>query len=197
MLQRAGNEEVSLRYDAIGNLVEWTYPDLGGTARLTRHTVGPRNQVMAVTTTGHPEQTFDYDANGRPVRVVQGGRREARSLYDDLSRLTDVYLDGKHVLTSHHGPMDVDPVHEADTHTPFTAVHQPVASAAFGSLEEMSASFTATQHYRYTCPCANGGNPVNVMGPLSIARSVANSGGTWTYSITKPTGGSASQALPK
>jgi hypothetical protein len=55
------------------------------------------------------------------------------------------------------------------------------------------ASVTSTQNWRYRCPCANGGNWVNVMGPLSIVRTVSqNTNGSWKYTITKPTGGSAS-----
>jgi hypothetical protein len=35
-----------------------------------------------------------------------------------------------------------------------------------------SSSFTATQYYRYKCPCLNRGNYVNLTGPISITRSV-------------------------
>jgi hypothetical protein len=59
-----------------------------------------------------------------------------------------------------------------------------------------AASVTATQHYRYVCPCANGGQPVNLLGPLSITRSVSIVGSDWTYTITKPTGGQSSLVLP-
>lgn len=49
-----------------------------------------------------------------------------------------------------------------------------------------AASFTATQYYRYKCPCANGGNYVNLMGPISIVRSVTqNANGSWKYTVTK------------
>jgi YD repeat-containing protein len=146
-----GQTHISLSYDAVGNLTEWTYPGPDGSARSTRHAVGPQNQLLVVTPVGQEEfeQTFDYDANGRPVRVAQGSRREARFQYDELSRLTDVYLDGEHVLTSHHGPMDVDPVHEGDAHTPFTMVDQPVASAVFGSLEEIAFARTAGTPYGF------------------------------------------------
>lgn len=124
---------------------------LHDSVRLSRHTVGPQNQIAVATTIGYEEfeQTFDYDANGRPVRIEQGRRREAAFGYDELSRLTDVYLDGEHVLTSDHGPMDVDPVHEADAHTPFTTVDQPVASAVFGSLEEIAFTRTAGTPYGF------------------------------------------------
>jgi len=49
-----------------------------------------------------------------------------------------------------------------------------------------AASFTATQYYRYKCPCANGGNYVNLTGPISIIRSVTqNANGSWKYTVTK------------
>jgi hypothetical protein len=49
-----------------------------------------------------------------------------------------------------------------------------------------SSSFTATQYYRYKCPCRNGGQYVNLTGPISIIRTVSPSAGTrWKYTITK------------
>jgi YD repeat-containing protein len=151
LLERTRQGGIGLSYDAVGNLIEWTYPGRAGGTISAAHTVGTGNQVLAVTPGGHQEfeHTFEYDANGRPVRVVQGGQREATFRYDELSRLTDVYLDGEHVLTSRHGPMDLDPVHEADHHTPFTTVDEPVASAVFGSLEEIAFTRTAGTPYRF------------------------------------------------
>ncbi|HLE55514.1 MAG TPA: hypothetical protein VJB15_00380, partial [Rhodothermia bacterium] len=64
-------------------------------------------------------------------------------------RLTDVYLDGEHLLTAKHGPMDVDPVHEADTHTPFTTIDRPVASAVFGGLDDIAYTRTAGTPYGF------------------------------------------------
>jgi hypothetical protein len=43
--------------------------------------------------------------------------------------------------------MDVDPVHETDAHTPFTPIAEPVASAVFGTLEEIA--FTRTEGTPY------------------------------------------------
>ena len=55
-----------------------------------------------------------------------------------------------------------------------------------------ASSFTATQNFRYKCTNYNGGNYVNLMGPLSIVRSVSmNTNGTWKFTGTKPTGGTA------
>ncbi len=55
-----------------------------------------------------------------------------------------------------------------------------------------AASYTATQYYRYKCPCTNGGNWVNTFGPLHLVRSVdQNPNGSWRYTISKPIGGQA------
>jgi hypothetical protein len=58
------------------------------------------------------------------------------------------------------------------------------------------ASFTATQYFRYKCPCMNNGNYVNLAGPLSIVRSVSRSSSTgkYIYTVTK-SGYSATKAL--
>jgi hypothetical protein len=50
-----------------------------------------------------------------------------------------------------------------------------------------AASFTVTQYYQYICPCANGGQALNVMGPNTINRSVYfdNSSNKWKFTITK------------
>ncbi len=48
-------------------------------------------------------------------------------------------------------------------------------------------SFNATQYYQYICPCANNGNAVNLMGPLTIARQVyfSSPDGKWHYQASK------------
>ena len=50
-----------------------------------------------------------------------------------------------------------------------------------------SASFTATQYYRYKCPCKNNGDFVNLLGPLDLVRSITPVAGTsnWKYTVTK------------
>ncbi len=140
LLEPTGQPTISFSYDAVGNLTEWTYPGRYGRAHPIRHTVGPLNQVQGITPVGYETllQTLEYDANGRAIHVTQGSRRDARFEYDDLGRLTDVYVDAQHLLTADHGPMDVDPIHQADTHTQFTTIDQPVASAVFGSLETIA-----------------------------------------------------------
>lgn len=62
-----------------------------------------------------------------------------------------------------------------DDHSPGTIV-KPHAEA----------SFTATQHYRYRCPCKNGNSPVVLMGPIAITREVKRRpDGKFKYIITK------------
>ncbi|MGA7410119.1 MAG: choice-of-anchor X domain-containing protein [Bryobacteraceae bacterium] len=62
--------------------------------------------------------------------------------------------------------------------------HQKVISFSLSPLQE--ATVTAIQIYRYTCPCANGGNPVGLLGPITITRTVKqNKDGTFTYTVTK------------
>ena len=63
-----------------------------------------------------------------------------------------------------------------DNHSTPGAFVKPYAAAAV----------TAMQIYRYTCPCANGGNPVTIFGPLNIVRSVImNANGSFRFEITK------------
>ena len=58
-------------------------------------------------------------------------------------------------------------------------------------------TITATQVYRYTCPCANGGQPVVVYGPLNIVRSVSqNTDGSWKFEIRKDTHSATINPLP-
>ncbi len=49
-----------------------------------------------------------------------------------------------------------------------------------------SATVPSTQNYRYQCGCANDGNPVVLVGPITITRSVTkNKNGTFKYTVTK------------
>jgi hypothetical protein len=57
-------------------------------------------------------------------------------------------------------------------------------------------TFTATQYYRYKCPCKNGGAYVNLMGPIEIIRTVQFVPfPAWTYQIKK-SGSLAHVTLP-
>ncbi|WP_347986711.1 carboxypeptidase-like regulatory domain-containing protein [Methylomonas sp. AM2-LC] len=61
----------------------------------------------------------------------------------------------------------------------------------------VAASFSATQNYRYTCACANGGSPVVINGPITISRSVTkNANNTYKYTITKSGSSNVINPLP-
>jgi hypothetical protein len=69
---------------------------------------------------------------------------------------------------------------------PDTHIHKPFQQPYIFN------TFTATQYYRYKCPCKNGGAYVNLVGPIQIVRTVEIVPFTdWTYHIEK----SGSQAL--
>lgn len=60
-----------------------------------------------------------------------------------------------------------------------------------------AASYTATQNYRYSCPCENGGQWVNLAGPIQIVRTVESvRGSQWKYTITKSGASAAIYPLP-
>lgn len=138
VLRSLGDTDVAFDYDSTGNLIRLEMPGPEGTRRVMRHTIGSENQLLLLTPVGNEvfEQAIEYDRNGRAVRSLQGDR-EAAFAYDELGRLTDVYLDREHVLTASHGPMDLDPVHAADDYSASTPTGEPVASAVFGSLDEI------------------------------------------------------------
>ena len=56
-------------------------------------------------------------------------------------------------------------------------------------------TFTAVQTYRYICSNVNGGQPVTLMGPLNIVRSVIPDGNRFKFRIEK-SGNSSSRRLP-
>ena len=61
-----------------------------------------------------------------------------------------------------------------------------------------ASSFTATQFYRYKCACgANANTYVNLVGPLSITRSVSqNSNGSFKFTVTKSSCSATINPLP-
>lgn len=59
------------------------------------------------------------------------------------------------------------------------------------------ASVTAVQRYRYTCPCANGGKPVVLVGPINIVRSVVKKAdGNFKFEINKSGSSATIDPLP-
>jgi len=74
-----------------------------------------------------------------------------------------------------------------DDHEPPTSFTKPYSAS----------SFTATQNYRYKCPCAASGNYVNMAGPNDIVRSVTqNTDGSWKYTVTKSGSSATINPLP-
>lgn len=74
-----------------------------------------------------------------------------------------------------------------------TVINMPGNTTAMGDLHSTPGTFrtpytnktiTATQIYRFQCPCHNGGAWETLMGPHSIDRTVENVGG-WRFRITK------------
>lgn len=60
-----------------------------------------------------------------------------------------------------------------------------------------AASITATQIYRYNCPCKSGGAWQTLAGPINIVRSVSqNTDGTWKFTITKSGSSATINPLP-
>lgn len=61
----------------------------------------------------------------------------------------------------------------------------------------VSKTVTATQIYRYSCPCHNSGNWETLVGPLSIVRSVSqNQDASWKFTITKSGSSATINPLP-
>ena len=59
------------------------------------------------------------------------------------------------------------------------------------------ATVNASQMEYYTCPCANGGNPVTIFEGLAIVRAVTSNGnGTWRFVITKNGSSATVNPLP-
>jgi YD repeat-containing protein len=80
---------------------------------------------------------YEYDAMGRISEIGVDGR-VATFEYDALGRLSGSRLNGRQLVTSDYGPMDVDVATEADGYSPFTAVANPVASAIFASPDSIA-----------------------------------------------------------
>ena len=103
--------------------------------------------------------------------------------------------------------------HVAYTHTadpPFAAAPNPTViwlPGTDGALQDNHSpgavkpyrNYTerATQYYRYHCPCSHRGNPVNLMGPISITRRIIRKpDGNFRYKITKLGKSAAIDPLP-
>lgn len=89
-------------------------------------------------------------------------------------------------------PADLDPDNPTEKSiTASSGVGQDNHSTGTFVAPYKAASFTATQIYRYSCPCHKNGEWETLMGPHSIVRSVTqNADKSWRFTITK-TGQSA------
>jgi YD repeat-containing protein len=99
--------------------------------------LGTNNQLTRLTNPVRADLSFEYDTTGRPTRRVLGDN-DVSYTYDPLGRITEVYEGERKILEWRYGPMDVDAATEADDHTPWTAVNEPIASGTFGSLESVA-----------------------------------------------------------
>ena len=90
-----------------------------------------------------------------------------------------------------------------------TILPNPPAAGNLGELEDnhstpgsfvkpySAKTITSTQVERYTCACANGGQPVVFWGPVNIVRSVSqNTDGSWKFLITKDGSSATINPLP-
>lgn len=128
--------DIGMEYDEVGNAIQIDRPSSTGEVLSDRYTLGENNQLLSISGGQvSPDRNFEYDYKGQLVRFSAGDRVLDLS-YDELGRLSDVYMDDIHMLTSDYGPMDLDPVHEADR-TRITTIAQPIASHVFGSQEAL------------------------------------------------------------
>jgi len=128
---------LSLDYDAVGNLTDLSVEAPDGARTSQTYVLGINNQLDRLMNPQRSDLVFEYDAAGRPTRRTLG-TNDVSYTYDALGRISAVYEQDQKMLEWRYGPMDVDAATEADDHTPWTAVHEPIASAIFGSAESIA-----------------------------------------------------------
>lgn len=128
---------LSLDYDVVGNLTNLGLVGPDGPSGSQTYVLGTNNQLLRLTNPRRSDLVFEYDAVGRPTRRTLG-TNDVSYAYDILGRITAVYEKDRKILDWRYGPMDVDAATEADDHTPWTAVNEPIASAIFGSAESIA-----------------------------------------------------------
>jgi YD repeat-containing protein len=141
-----GEAALTFGYDDVGNLTELFGVSADGRESGQTYILGDNNQLSILRNQERPDLVFEYDFAGRPTASLFDERRKDYR-YDDLGRLEAVSEDGIQILQSSYGPMDVDAATEADGHTAFVAVEAPIASAIFGSLEEIAYARTRGTPY--------------------------------------------------
>jgi len=128
---------LSLDYDPVGNLtdLDLEYPD--GAHNSQTYVLGINNQLVRLMNPRRADAAFEYDSAGRPTRRTLGTNYVSYT-YDSLGRVAAVYERGRKMLEWRYGPMDVDAATEADDHTPWTAIDEPIASGIFGSVDSIA-----------------------------------------------------------
>jgi YD repeat-containing protein len=128
---------LSLDYDVVGNLTHLDAEAPTGARGSQTFVLGMNNQLTRLMSPQRPDLVFEYDSVGRPTRRTLG-TNDTSYTYDSLGRISAVYERERKLLEWRYGPMDVDAATEADDHTPWTAVSDPIASAIFGSTESIA-----------------------------------------------------------
>ena len=138
----AGGETLNsarYRYDDVGNLTELAKHSPAEGESTDVYAIGARNELERVSYGRGGARDFEYDRLGRIARY-HSEQGSTAFQYDELGRLSQVSIDGETLLTSDYGPMDTDPVLDADDRTLYTTLDVPVVSAIFGSIESIGYS---------------------------------------------------------
>jgi YD repeat-containing protein len=147
---------LSLDYDVVGNLTNLDLEISNGARSSQTYVLGMNNQLTRLMNPNRADIVFEYDDAGRPTRRTLGAN-DVSHTFDALGRITAVYERGRKILDWRYGPMDVDAATEADDHTPWTAINEPVASAIFGSAESIAYARTRGTPFgpiRFSAPMA-------------------------------------------
>jgi hypothetical protein len=148
----------------------------------------------AVPTNFHLTNTSGFDAGNGTLHVVYGWQSSTGTL-SDLGQCTVAekvdYNNADLPFASPPFPAGINPPNP-------TILPSPPVRGTDGAIQDnhstpgafvkpySAKTITSTQVYRYTCGCANSGQPVVLYGPLSIVRSVSqNSDSSWKFVITK------------
>jgi YD repeat-containing protein len=137
---------LSLDYDVVGNLTNLGVETPSGARSSQTYVLGTNNQLTRLMNPQRPDLVFEYDAAGRPTRRVLG-ENDVSYTYDPLGRIAAVYEGSRKILEWRYGPMDLDAATEADVHSPWTAINEPIASAIFGSAESIAYARTRGTPY--------------------------------------------------
>ncbi|MDM3871408.1 DUF6531 domain-containing protein [Porticoccus sp. W117] len=127
-----------MNYDDAANFTEITIvaADGGEGSIKQKLKIGARNELLKVTGSDG-ETLFSYDKLGRPKSIDTPGRN-VQFQYDTLGRLSDVYMDSEHIVSSNYKANDPDPAIGSDERTPYTYINSPLASYIYGDLESIA-----------------------------------------------------------